>query len=459
MGRYRSEEQGFNRRRFLRRLGTGTMFGLTGCLGEGNQNTPTTTPERDRTRPATVTGSERNCTSIDGHERDPNDVIPKSQVDYQYAPDGAKMCATCTFFCPSADGDEIGACTQVAGGIRSSDYCALYQPDDRFSGNPEVYYVHETPPVLENPPNAIYYPTHATGMNMIGMKRTGDRVVALMSTYPHRFWTITGVRTERVRVQFNDSIHLMAVVWDAETETPIHFGSGVQYEIRQNGVTVAERVFWPMLSQQMGMHFGDNIVLPSDGRYTVHVNIGSMSIDRVGAFTGRFGSSATVEMEYLYKRSYQNSITNRIFEERAGELGAVDPMNMDIPLSIAPEPSDLPGRVLGEVTSGDAVFVVAASKAGDGYYLTVSPRTKYNKYVLPLMSVSGRLDRGGNTILEGPLQATIGPERNYHYGTTVDTIKSGDFLAISIEAPPQMSRHEGYETAFLDFPEATIEVP
>lgn len=458
MDRSRSEDQDFDRRRFLRRLSTGAVFGLTGCLGEERESTPTTTA-RNRTRPATVTGAERDCTSIDGHERDPNDLVPKSAVEYQYAPDGAKMCATCTFFCPSADDDEIGACTQVAGGIRSSDYCALYQPDDRFSGNPEVYYVHETPPVLENPPNAIYHPTHATGMNMIGMKRTGDRVIALLSTYPHRFWTITGMRTERVRVQYNDSIHLMAAVWDAETKTPIQFDSGVRYDIRQNGSTVAERVFWPMLSQQMGMHFGDNVVLPGDGRYTVRVEVGPMSIDRTGSFTGRFDSSATVEMEYLYKRSYQNSIPNRIFEDNAGELGAVDPMNMDMPLSIAPEPSELPGRILVEVSSGDVVFVAATTESGEGDYLAISPRTKYNKYVLPLMSVSGRLERAGNTISEGPLQAAVGPDRNYHYGMTVDPIESGDILTVSVDAPPQVSRHEGYETAFLDVPDATIELP
>ncbi len=280
-----------------------------------------------------------------------------------------------------------------------------------------------------------------------------------MSTYPHRFWTVTGTRTERVDMQYNDSIHLMAAVWDTETETPIHFGSGVRYDIRQDGTTVAERVFWPMLSQQMGMHFGDNIVLPNDGQYTVHVEIGPMNVNRVGSFTGRFGSSATVEMEYLFKRPYQNSITNRILGEQAGNPGAVDPMNMDIPLSTAPAPTDLPGRMLGEESSGDVIFVATASNSGNGYYLTVSPRTKYNNYVLPMMSVSGQLVRDGGTVFEGPLQSAIGPVRNYHYGATVDAIKTGDTLIISIDAPPQVSRHEGYETAFLDISEARIDVP
>jgi len=32
-------------------------------------------------------------------------------------------------------------------------------------------------------------------------------------------------------------------------------------------------------------------------------------------------------------------------------------------------------------------------------------------------------------------------------------------LTLEFGAPPQVARHEGYETAFLDLPSASIEVP
>jgi hypothetical protein len=67
-----------------------------------------------------------------------------------------------------------------------------------------------------------------------------------------------------------------------------------------------------------------------------------------------------------------------------------------------------------------------------------------------MMSLSASLERDGSTIFDGSLPAAIDPERNYHYGATVDGIESGDELTITVDAPPQAARHEGYETAFLD---------
>lgn len=315
----------------------------------------------------------------------------------------------------------------------------------------------DEPPVVEDRPDAVYYPTHVEGMEMIGMAEQGDRAVGLMYSYPHRFWTVTGTRTDRVDVQSDDTVHLMAATWDTSTMTVLPVEAGLRFEIEQDGETIAERAPWPMLSQAMGFHFGDNFPLSGDGTYTVTVDIGAMNLERLGEFAGKFEDPGTVEFEFNYEIAEREDIRFELLNDQQGQPGAVSPMEMDMmPLSTAPAKDDLPGRIVGEGESGDALFVVTAAELNGEPYLAVCPRTPHNRYVLPMMSLSATLDRNGTTVFEGTLRKVIDPERNYHYGAPVERIESGDELTITIDAPPQVSRHEGYETAFLDMPDVTL---
>jgi hypothetical protein len=135
-----------------------------------------------------------------------------------------------------------------------------------------------------------------------------------------------------------------------------------------------------------------------------------------------------------------------------------------IPDSVAPAKSDLPGEVVGETTSGDATLVATvldeppSGVDGAGRYLAVSARSPYNRYILPAMGVSGCLNREAETVSEGALERTLDPDLGYHYGAAVEGVKPGDELALSVGTPPQVARHEGYETAFLDMADASLTV-
>ncbi|MFB6077218.1 MAG: hypothetical protein ABEK12_03750, partial [Candidatus Nanohaloarchaea archaeon] len=106
-----------------------------------------------------------------------------------------------------------------------------------------------------------------------------------------------------------------------------------------------------------------------------------------------------------------------------------------LPSPSLPDTGNLPGTIRGTGTSGDARFVVTTIRdatrfggAENARYLVVSPRTPYNRYPLAMMSVSGALSRGGHTVFDGPLRATLDPELGYHYGAPVDGIEPGDSL-------------------------------
>jgi uncharacterized protein involved in high-affinity Fe2+ transport len=321
-----------------------------------------------------------------------------------------------------------------------------------------------TPPLVEDRPDAVYYPTHVEGMAMAGATDVGPYRAAVSYSFPHRFWLVTGERAEQVTIEESDTVHLMASVWDRETGQVVPSGS-VSLELRRDGETAVSGPLWTMLSQNMGLHFGDNVTLPGEGTYSAEVSVGPVGARRTGAFEGRFGEAASAELEIEFSRSTLDDVMYRRLPGQQGDPGAVDPMEMEmLPLSRTPTGEELPGELLGEATSGDAVVLAVelpdppAGVQGAGPYLAVSPRTPYNRYPLVGMGLSGRLERGSETVFEGTLAPTFDPELGYHYGATVPGVEAGDSVTVTVDAPPQIARHEGYETAFRSMSPVVIRV-
>jgi hypothetical protein len=353
--------------------------------------------------------------------------------------------------------------------------------------------------VLENRPAAVYFPTHVEGMEMAGMGSAGDYRFGLMYSYPHRFWNVNGEETQMTGIESSDDVHLMATVWDPETGTVLP-DTGLTVEVSKGGELVTQEVIYPMLSQPMGFHYGANFGLDGDEEYTVTVSVGGMSTRRTGAFEERFGEPASADIAFEYSQSRRDEITFERTMDRAGERAARSPMmmggggdggmdmdgggnggmdgggndsmgmdgggdgdmGMTMPLSILPTAEELPGTTHGTATIADGRFVVQSLESppegvdGGGAYLYVSARTPYNRMVLPAMGLAGRLERGGETVFEGELVRTLDPEAAYHYGAAVPSVESGDALTLSMTTPPQVARHEGYETAFMETGEAAL---
>jgi hypothetical protein len=307
----------------------------------------------------------------------------------------------------------------------------------------------------------VYYPDHVDEMSMLGMGSAGDYKFGLMYTVPHWFWTVTGSDVSKTPVEDEDSMHLMATVWHPETGTVLP-DTGLSLELLQGGDTVSEEVIYPMLSQSMGFHYGGNFGVPGDGTYTATVSVGVTSIRRTGAFTDLFDEPASVEIEFEYSESKRNELGYESLDDY-GEPGAVEPMDSKMPNSVVPPASELPGRVLGEATSGDGVFVATLLSDADRFtdgdpYLAVSARTPYNRMVLPMMALSATVERDGSEAWSGGLKRTLDPGLDYHYGAAVPGVESGDTLRLEVGTPPQVARHQGYERAFVELPPMEIAV-
>ncbi|SFR38659.1 Fe2+ transport protein [Halogeometricum rufum] len=315
------------------------------------------------------------------------------------------------------------------------------------------------PPVVADRPAAVYVPTHVDSMEMAGTTAVGDLRAAVTYSYPHRFWVVErddgAFVTKRVAATAEDSVHLMVSVWEPETGLVVP-NTGLSVAIRREGELVSQEVVYPMLSQRMGVHYGANFPLDGDGTYEVEVSVGGLDANRFGSFAGRFADPATGTVALEFATRTLNDITSESLADRQGERGAVRPMEMaTIPVGRAPE--TLPGASLGRGTSGDAAFlgsVVSADRFGDDPYVVVSPRTPHNGLVLPGMALEASIDGGAS--FDGPLGAGLDPELGFHYGAPAPGLADGETAELRVETPPQVARHEGYETAFLDMPTVTL---
>jgi uncharacterized protein involved in high-affinity Fe2+ transport len=314
------------------------------------------------------------------------------------------------------------------------------------------------PPLPENRPPEPYVPTHVEGMEMVDMRTQGRYRCALAYTYPHRFWTVTGSDTDRVNPQGEDSAHVMVMVWDAETGVVLP-GTTPHVELVGPGGEPTSMSPWEMLSQPMGVHYGDNVVLSGEGRYDVTVRVPPLATRHTtttdyGSDPLEFTFAMTFEQRTLENLSYED-----IPSDREGTPGAVSPMDMPaVTSSQVPARESFPGEVSGvERTGGASLLMATRESAGqfaqdsDETYLVASLRTPHNRYALPAASLTATVEREGETVYDDRLTATLDPEMGPHYGAVVPSDASPDSVTVNVETPPQLARHEGYETAFFDF--------
>lgn len=353
-------------------------------------------------------------------------------------------------------------------------------------------------PRVENPPDAVYKPTHREAMRHLPPVDAGEYTLSPMVTYPHSFWLVTGTEREEVTPTDGRGVHLMATLWDRETGQVLPVDSGTEMRVLRDGEVVDQRAPWPMISQTMGFHFGDNVPLPEDGTYTVEVDINPITVRKTGAFEGRFEGSETARFEFEYDDEFRQAVIGGVEyldESEWGQRGALEPpMGMahgnghgdgsdhehenghhddghehhdderehhdderehHMPFSALPMADSYPGDELGEHESGDARFVVrylSDSRFAEGGYLLVSPRTPYNRVPLADMALSTQ------GAVESELEQILDSEVGLHYGTPAE-LSGGDSFELVVDGPPQVSRHAGYETAFLEMPSMTVEVP
>jgi len=334
---------------------------------------------------------------------------------------------------------------------------------------------------LEDPPDRVYLPSHQDGMAMLPVQQAGEYMLMPHWTYAHTFWLMRGEETAREDPGAR-SLHFMFAFWDAETGQTLPVNIAGPMRVSKNGETVGRPgAPWPMISQGMGFHFGDNRQfatdghdgsLPEEGTYEIEIQLRPVSVRKTGEFAGRFEETVTASFEFEFRQSMFDKIDERTTtfdEQRWGAADAVEPMDRgmgmdgdaEMPEMVLPPAEEYPGELLGRSADGelpsshDADFVVTYLEDsrladGDSGYVAVSPRTPYNRIPLPEMSLSVE------GALEGELLETLDHELGHHYGLSA-TLGAGESFDLVVDSPPQVARHRGYQTALLDMPAMSIQ--
>lgn len=131
-----------SRRQFLLASGQASLVGLAGCFGGESDGRPTATDRRPEgwcleELSESVPDRYRTAESIDGIQRNPDELTTKDDAEYQCSPQGYQRCTNCKFYVWDQTGDNVGACTEVEGEIRSQDWCALYEPTEDLDETPD----------------------------------------------------------------------------------------------------------------------------------------------------------------------------------------------------------------------------------------------------------------------------------------------------------------------------------
>jgi uncharacterized protein involved in high-affinity Fe2+ transport len=107
------------------------------------------------------------------------------------------------------------------------------------------------------------------------MLGTGDwqhmKVQAMaMTAIP--FVIYNGTKERTVKLPKHASFHLMVELNDARSKEPIPYAS-VWATIRRNGKVVYDERQWPMISEYLGPHYGNDVSLPGAGHYQLSLLI------------------------------------------------------------------------------------------------------------------------------------------------------------------------------------------
>lgn len=309
---------------------------------------------------------------------------------------------------------------------------------------------------------------------------------------------------------------------ETETILPVDEGVEIAVS-RDGDPVGSPRSAWTMISQEMGFHFGDNVPLEGDGTYTVDVELPSLSVRKTGDLEDRFTDREQATFEFDYDQSFRDAVFDVTYfdEDEWGEPGALEPMHgedagehagdhddddgehdytehaddngghaddgdhaddghedhdhhEDIPYSALPPASEYPGTALEPVEepedgdlprSGDAAFVATLVDSSsqlaidEETTLLVSPRTPYNRVPLADMSMRATLEREDESRSEADLEQTIDGEHGLHYAGSLADAAAGDRVTVEVDAPPQVARHQGYETAFLEMSPIEFDIP
>ena len=123
-------------------------------------------------------------------------------------------------------------------------------------------------------------PMSMPGMATLAQSTSGDMLVGLEAMAPETFFVSEGTRLRRQSPGPDAEQHMMVTLTDRRSGIRLPDATVTLRLATAAGRTVYDGPLYPMIGRGMGMHYGENVPLPTSGTYTAHLVVGPPRIGR-----------------------------------------------------------------------------------------------------------------------------------------------------------------------------------
>lgn len=126
--------------------------------------------------------------------------------------------------------------------------------------------------------------TTAGGMSMqmtqLAKADQGDEEISLSAMTPETFYVSDGTKLRKQAPGPDDKAHMMVTVSDRESGIRLPDATVTLRLTDADGRTVFDGPLYQMIGRGMGLHYGENVPLPQDGRYEATLVVGPSRVGR-----------------------------------------------------------------------------------------------------------------------------------------------------------------------------------
>jgi uncharacterized protein involved in high-affinity Fe2+ transport len=134
----------------------------------------------------------------------------------------------------------------------------------------------------------------------IGRGTWKDMDITAQEMTPVPFYIDEGTSYREIKPTPKSSFHLMVMLTDKHTGVAIPYAT-VWVVIKQHGKTVFNERQWPMLSEFMGPHYGNDVALPGPGMYHLSVQVSAPEAALHVEYGGMWSGTHTVDSTFTWR--------------------------------------------------------------------------------------------------------------------------------------------------------------
>jgi hypothetical protein len=137
-------------------------------------------------------------------------------------------------------------------------------------------------------------------MRRLGSASAGERKVELDVSAPVTFSVYEGEKLVKHAPTKGQNAHVMLLLSDAQTGDRLPDATITLRITDAAGKVVSSGPQYPMIGMGMGIHYGDNVSLPKNGKYVARLVVGPPRIGRHADTTNRWNTTTRMSIPFTW---------------------------------------------------------------------------------------------------------------------------------------------------------------